>query len=451
MTGATGLVGSSLGEKLTDLGHSIVVVTRNSVKAREQLTFSADIIICDLNNIPLSPENFNGIDAIVNLVGESIDGRWSRKKKNEILNSRVSSSKNLLKNCPSSVKTIITASAQGIYGDRGNEELNEQSKEGEGFLSDVCRDWEAEFKNRQQRVVILRLGIVLTKKGGMLKKISALFQKNLGAILGTGNQWMSYISLNDLVNVFTNALTNEKYTGVINAANNNPVTNAVFTNALSKQLNVRQLPRVPSFVLKIVLGEMSHLVLDSTRVNPQRLNELGFHFNDNNLDKILTEELSLMRDHYSLFYSEQFVPFEIEKVFMFFGDHLNLEKITPDILHFRTDFISTPIIAKDTIIQYRLKIRGFPVKWTTLIKSWDCPDEFIDMQIKGPYNFWKHKHKFRKVKNGTLMIDEVQYKVPMGKLGKLVAGNFVENDVSQIFAHRREVIAKYNFDLHRVI
>lgn len=294
MTGATGLIGSELGFRLVQMGHDLTVVTRNQSQAKNKLRFEAQIIECDLNKTSLSSEVFNGIDAIINLAGESIDGYWTPEKKRKILNSRESSSQNLLVNCPETVKTIITASAQGIYGDRADEELTEESKEGDGFLADVCRAWEKNFRLRissnQQRIVILRIGMVMSKKGGALKKIESIFRKNLGAVLGSGQQWMSYISLNDLVRIIIMALGDNRYSGVINAVNGEPVTNAVFTKALCRTLNVIQLPSVPKLVLKLLLGEMSHLVLDSLKVKPQKLIELGFQFEDKNLDEVLKRE-----------------------------------------------------------------------------------------------------------------------------------------------------------------
>ncbi len=296
ITGATGLIGSELGPKLIELGHSLVVVTRNKNKALENLTFFADIIECDLNTTPLYPESFTGVDAIINLAGETVDGRWTAKKKKQILDSREQTSTNLLVNCPSTVKTIVTASAQGFYGERGEEELTETSTSGSGFLAEVCKAWESKFikhqqQNSGQRLVILRLGMVLSKKGGALKKLISIFQKNAGSTLGCGKQWMSFASLEDVTRVFIEAVTNEKYSGLINVSNNAPLRNSEFTKSLCKKLNVIQLPRVPSFVLKLLLGEMSELVLTSNHVKPTKLNELGFKFKDDFLDAILDREL----------------------------------------------------------------------------------------------------------------------------------------------------------------
>lgn len=293
ITGATGFIGLRLAKTLVDAGHEVVAVTRSRTKAQAIIDFKAEFVECDLNKEALSAEQFFGVNTVINLAGESVDGRWSREKKKNILNSRVMAARNLLKNCPVTVKTVITASAQGIYGDRGDEILTEQSEladlaePGKGFLAEVCRQWEAEFQQRPQRVLILRLGMVLSKEGGALHKLLPLFKKNLGAPLGNGKQWISYISLNDLIRVVQTAISDTTYSGVINVVNNNPVTNAEFTHALCAALKVWCLPNVPAGVLRLMLGEMSELVLSSLRVKPQKLNEYGFKFQDETLASIL--------------------------------------------------------------------------------------------------------------------------------------------------------------------
>ena len=288
ITGATGFIGRALGNELVNSGHSLAIVTRNCAKARTELKYKADLVECDLNSTVLPAESFIGVDAVINLAGETIDGRWTNAKKKKIRDSRILSARHLLANCPPGVKTIITASAQGIYGDRGSEILTEESSTGTGFLAEVCKDWEAEFKNLQQRVVILRFGMVLGEEGGALKKLIPLFMKNLGTPLGNGNQWISFLSLNDLVRVIATALSNTGYSGVFNVANNNPVTNADFTAALCRALNVWRMPHVPKAVLRIVLGEMAGLVLSSQRLTPQKLNRLGFKFMDEELESIFS-------------------------------------------------------------------------------------------------------------------------------------------------------------------
>lgn len=446
VTGATGLIGSELGQRLVELGHTILVVSRSAVRAREQLTFDADIIECDLNKNVLGKQHFVGVDAIINLAGETVGQRWTPNAKTSILNSRVITARNLLKNCPGSVQTIITVSAQGIYGDSGEKELTENSLPADDFLAQVCRAWEAEFANRENRVVILRLGMVLSRKGGVLQQLTDVFQRNLGAPLGSGQQWMSYIGLDDVVNVFTEALEQSDYRGVINTVCEHPVRNSEFTGQLCRHLGVIQLPKIPAFVVRVLLGEMADLVLFSQRVKSKRLSELGFKFQQPTLEDVFNHELYPSRNRFSLFYAEQFIPYGIDQVFGFFANHENLEKITPDMLNFQTEKMSTARVEKDTLIDYKLRIRGIPMRWRTLIKTWNRPHEFVDTQIKGPYAYWRHTHKFRSVRNGTLMVDEVRYRVPLGALGRLVAGGFVRQDVSKIFAFRRRVIANLNFD-----
>ena len=448
MTGGTGLIGQEVGKKLVALGHEVTVVTRNSKTARQNLSFKASFVECDLNENPLSAIDFNGIDAIVNLLGESVDGRWTESKKKSIYDSRINSAKNLLKNCPENLKCVVTASAIGIYGDRADEEVNENSFIGNGFLADVCKDWEREFsENVKSKLVILRIGLVLSRKGGALKKLVNLFLNNMGANLSNGKQWMSWVSLEDLSDLFVEAVVGLKMQGTYNAVNESAVTNAEFTEALCKELNVIKLPSVPSFVLKTVLGEMSNLVLASAKVKPQRLlQELSYQFNHTKLDSFFSEELAVHKEGHSLFYAEQFIEASIESVFNFFGDAYNLEKITPKMLNFKIKQVSTAKIEKGTLIDYQLKIRNLPVYWQTLIAEWQFPHKFVDTQLKGPYKFWYHTHSFKKVDGGVLMIDEVRYKLPLGFLGRLVAGYLVDADVNSIFKYRREVISELKFN-----
>ncbi|AGH95626.1 TIGR01777 family oxidoreductase [Pseudobdellovibrio exovorus] len=446
LTGATGLVGNDVGKQLVERGHTVVAVTRNRIEAQQKLSYKAEIIECDLTRNILSHEAFVGVDAIVNLMGESVDGRWTSKKKEKIRKSRVMASKHLLQNCPEQVKTIVSASAIGLYGDRGEESLTESSEVGQGFLSEVCQLWEGVIMRASiERKVILRLGMVLSRKGGALKKLLSIFNRNLGAELGSGNQWMSFIALDDLVNLICEAVENKQYNGVINAVSGNPVRNKDFTESLCQFLEVKKMPRAPEFALKIALGQMSELVLSSQRVTSSISLELGFAIKYPDLESILNHELSHLKKGCSLFYAEQFIPHGVDEVFDFFSNHENLEKITPSFLNFKIQKASSPKVQQDSIIDYRLKVRGVPVRWRTLIRRWEPPYYFADMQVRGPYAYWDHSHSFKKVVGGTLMVDEVCYKLPLGSLGKLVAAGFVESDVGRIFQFRRKVISTYDF------
>lgn len=446
LTGATGLVGNDVGKQLVERGHTVVAVTRSRVEAQQNLTYKAEIIECDLTRNVLSQEAFEGVDAIVNLMGESVDGRWTSKKKEKIRKSRVMSSKHLLQNCPERVKVIISASAIGLYGHRGDETLTESSEVGSGFLSEVCQLWEnAIMQSAIERKVILRIGMVLSKKGGALKKLLSIFGRNLGAELGSGQQWMSFIALEDLVNLICEAVEKNQFNGVINAVSGQPIQNKDFTESLCSFLEVRKMPKAPEFVLKMALGQMSELILSSQKVTSSILPDLGFSIKYPDLSSILSHELSALKKGCSLFYAEQFIPYDIAEVFDFFSNHENLEKITPSFLKFKIQKVSSPKVQQDSVIDYRLKVRGVPVKWRTLIRRWEPPHSFADMQIRGPYAYWDHTHSFKQVTGGTLMTDEVCYKLPLGSLGRLVASGFVEGDVNKIFKFRRKVISSHKF------
>jgi uncharacterized protein len=290
VTGATGFIGQDLVEQLLALGHEVICVSRDSIKAKKKFPHAkVSFFQCDLVQEELSADAFNGATAVVHLLGESIDGYWTQEKKQKIMSSREQSSKNLLKNLPTSVQTIVTASAQGIYGNRADQELTETSAVGQGFLAEVCKAWEKPFhdlkKSTKAKVVIVRIGLVLDPRGGALNKLIKIFSRHLGAVLGTGDQWMSWISLRDLVRVFVEALQNENLEGVVNGVQPNAVRNKDFTASLCKALKVIQLPRVPTWVLRPVLGDMASLILDSQKVQSVKLKNLGFEFQDDDLDR----------------------------------------------------------------------------------------------------------------------------------------------------------------------
>ncbi len=294
ITGATGFIGKKLGLLLTEAGHDLVIITRNKTSV-SRLNYKAEVIELDLQTSALTAKDFEGVQAVINLIGESIDGRWTTAKKQNILNSRVISSKNLLENCPASVHTIVTASAQGIYGDTGEKEVSESHTAGTDFLAKVCQQWEAPFNEWAQknstRVVVLRFGMVLSRSGGALEKLITLTKNNLGAALGTGQQWISFISLSDLCRVVATAISDNRYSGAFNVVTPNPIRNSEFTQKLCAKLNAHQLPKVPGFVLKLLLGEMAQIVLASNKVKPARLNDLGFEYRHPYLQDILDEEL----------------------------------------------------------------------------------------------------------------------------------------------------------------
>ena len=447
MTGATGNVGNYVGRRLVELGHEVIVVTRSKDKALSYLEFPAEIVEHDFSLQPLPENKFQGAEAIVHLMGETIDGRWTDKKKDLILKSRELGSQHLVQHLPASVKVIVSASAQGIYADNKDQEITEKSKLGTDFLADVCKKWEAPFQGlpKSVRAVQLRIGLVLDPQSGVLRKMIPLFQRGLGGTLGTGKQYMSWISIEDLTEVFAQALTDDKYHGPVNCSTNDPVTNSQWTKLLGKALGAMPSPPVPSFALRIAIGEMAGVVLASIKMTPEKLKENHFKFKHAKLKDYFAEKLEPYQDGRYFYAVKQFVPREINSVFKFFAEAANLEQITPPFLNFHVTGMSTKTIHEGTLIDYKLNLKGLPLKWKTLIKEWNPPHSFIDTQLSGPYQLWHHTHRFEKLGNGTLLSDEVRYKLPLGFLGQVMASTFVQKDVEQIFKFRREVIHKIKF------
>lgn len=295
MTGATGFIGRELGKKLVAAGYRIKVVSRHKLNAEDRLGFKAEIVEYDLNLVELPLTELNDVYAIIHLAGESIDGRWTEKKKQSILASRESTSNNLLKNIPPHITTVLSVSAQGIYSDQGETELTEDSRLGSDFLADVCKRWERPFVNLmalgQKQVAIFRLGLVLSSKGGALHKMIPIFKNNLGASIGSGNQWVSWIHVDDVCEVFLQALNNRNIAGFFNLVTNQPVRNSEFTKSLCQRLKVFQLPAIPQFVIKTLFGEMSTVLLSSIKVVPAHLNEIGFPFKYPDLESALAAEI----------------------------------------------------------------------------------------------------------------------------------------------------------------
>lgn len=294
ITGATGLIGTQLSQQLEALGYSLKIVTRQ-ISSAKKLNLKAQMIEWDLNLSELSSEHFQDVFCVIHLAGESIDGRWTAKKKQMILQSREQSSKNILAQLPKTVEKIFSVSGQGIYLDQGNQWLDEGAAEGQEFLAEVCKKWEAPFRQlmsqTSQQVAIFRLGLVVSKKGGALKKMLPVFRNNLGAALGNGTQWMSWIHLDDVCQLFIESLKSPGYRGIINATTENPVTNCEWTKTLCVTLDKLQLPAVPNFLLKTLFGEMAVILLSSTRVQPKKLQELKFRYKFKDLQSALQKEL----------------------------------------------------------------------------------------------------------------------------------------------------------------
>jgi uncharacterized protein (TIGR01777 family) len=291
ITGSSGLIGSALVREAEKNQIEVVKLVRRAPKDKSEVQWDPNRAILDLDAIEKST-------AIVHLAGAGVgDRRWTKKYKKEILNSRVKTTETLanaivnLRNPPS---VFVSGSAMGYYGDTGDLAVDENASLGEGFLSDVVFNWEyaaQRVRNNNIRVVHPRTGLVMSKRGGLLRKVLPLFRLGLGGKLGNGKQFWSYISLEDEIRAIFKLIDDVRLTGGVNLTNPNPVTNLEFTKALSSVVNKPAFFNVPSIALKIALGEFSVEALGSSRVLPSKLKAAGFKFNQSDILSTLNSAL----------------------------------------------------------------------------------------------------------------------------------------------------------------
>lgn len=292
VTGAGGLVGSALVSSLRASGHRVIPLVRRAPRAGE------DALRWDPSSGSITPAA-PALDAVIHLAGESIMGlRWTAAKKQRIRESRTTATRLLvhtLVRLPKPPAVLISASAIGYYGTRGDEVLTEDSRPGTGFLADVARDWEAASAAaiaHGVRVVNPRIGVVLSTRGGALAKMLTPFRLGVGGVVGDGTQWMSWIALEDVVGAIQHALATEALRGPVNAVAPGPVTNADFTRTLGRVLRRPALVPLPAFAARLAMGEMADaLLLASQRVVPARLQASGYTFRRPSLEDALRSEL----------------------------------------------------------------------------------------------------------------------------------------------------------------
>ena len=272
ITGGTGFIGRTLIERLKH-SHKIVAMTR-----RDTSLLDPDVEWIKWENKQI--QKLPPVDGVIHLMGENIaEGRWTKKKKKAIFDSRVQGTRYLissLKENSIAPEFFISTSAIGIYPK--GDDLNESTPPGDGFLSSVCQKWEQELASLScPRKLIVRIGVVLGDDGGMMKRVLPVFKWGLGGVLGSGDQWMSWIHKEDLLRIFQEAVDSD-LSGVLNAVSPNPVTNREFTRELSRILSRPAWFFVPAFSLKLLMGEMSCIVLDSQRVSPSVLQKRNFSY-----------------------------------------------------------------------------------------------------------------------------------------------------------------------------
>jgi len=281
ITGASGTVGKSLTQLLLTVGYEVVCLSR-TLSANDKI----ETYKWDIPKKEIDPNCINGVDIIVHLAGAGIaDGRWTDERKHEIIESRTESIRliyDLIKTRPNQVKRVVSASAAGYYSDRGDDLMNEEDLPASDFLGECCVLWEQavdEGLALDLSVVKFRTGVILDKKSGALQKLAAPIKLGFGAPLGDGKQWMPWIHLQDVVNMYFMGIADLSLNGAYNMSAPSPVTNKELTKAVAKQFKKPLwLPNVPAFALNLAFGEMGAVVLGSTKMSTEKIEKTGFKF-----------------------------------------------------------------------------------------------------------------------------------------------------------------------------
>ncbi|MCW3031155.1 MAG: hypothetical protein JWM66_1288 [Solirubrobacterales bacterium] len=288
VTGATGLIGTALVGALQRRGVEVTVLSRDAARARERLQRAglAPVQAFDWNPIgePAPPAALDGRDAVAHLAGENVAQRWSDRAKAAIRKSRVTGTQNLLAGLASSEQrpsTLVSSSAIGYYGARGEEPLDEDALPGDDFLAEVCVAWEAEAAKSSAlglRVVCVRTGVVLAGDGGALEKMLPAFRLGIGGPVAGGRQFVSWVHRDDVVGMYMEALADDRWSGAVNATGPDPVSNRDFSRALARALHRPALLPVPGAALRLLYGEMAGIVTSGARVMPAKPLVLGYEF-----------------------------------------------------------------------------------------------------------------------------------------------------------------------------
>jgi uncharacterized protein (TIGR01777 family) len=295
ITGATGTIGLALADALRNRGDDVVALSRDQQRGQRVLGDAVEVHAWPQPNDQPPPEAaLTGADAVVHLLGEPVAQRWTEESKRRIRESRVNSTRSLVAGLGSLAeadrpRVLVSQSATGYYGPRGAETLDEHASPGSDFLAEVVVAWEREalLANSLMRVAMTRTGVVLSPSGGALAKMLPFFRLGIGGPVAGGHQYVAWVHLDDVVGALLCCVDDERAAGPVNLTAPNPVDNAEFSHALGRALGRPAVLPVPGFAIGLLYGEMAQIVTSGQRVVPQRLQELGYHFHQSQIEPAL--------------------------------------------------------------------------------------------------------------------------------------------------------------------
>jgi uncharacterized protein (TIGR01777 family) len=471
ITGATGFIGRALVPRLQRDGHTVVAWVRSESRARSLLGADVDLIQASAGHTALV-DALGNVDAVVNLAGEPLVGkRWTPERRRVLEASRVGVTTDLVRAIAAATprpRVLVSGSAVGWYGDRGDEPLTETSKPGADFLAHMCRDWENAARAAELsgvRVVLLRTGVVLGRNGGALAQMLPPFKLGAGGPIGNGRQYLPWIHLHDLVSAVAAMIADERYRGPVNGVAPQEATSRVFAAALGRALHRPAILPTPAFALRAIFGEAATVLLASQRVAPAVLIGHGFTFAFPTLDAALADIVggrsiaigppTPAGPHADTAKADSGAPagtgarYELRtttvvdapvaETFAFFSRAENLGLITPAAMQFTLTRAAQPI-TEGARMEYRMRVGPATIRWRSRIAVWEPGRRFVDVQEIGPYRVWWHEHAFHADGARTVMEDRVLYAPPLGALGRIANHVFVAPALTRIFQYRGDVI-----------
>ena len=471
IVGATGFIGRALIPRLRRDGHTIVAWVRSEERARGLLGAEVELLPA-----PRGPDALvralSTADAVVNFAGEPIVGkRWTPARRKALEDSRIGVTRDLVRAIAAASprpRVLVSGSAVGWYGDRGDERLTETSSSGDDFLARLCRDWESAAMAAEAsgvRVVLIRTGVVLGRNGGALAQMLPPFKLGVGGPIGNGRQYFPWIHLHDHVSAVAATITDDRYRGPVNAVAPQEATSRTFAASLGRALHRPAILPTPAFALRAIFGESAIVLLAGQRVVPAVLEANGFTFAFPTLAGALADIVggapvaigpastgqsrggveagknasnATASARYEL-RATTLVDAPLGDTFAFFSRAENLGLITPASMQFALTS-PAPSIAEGSTMEYRMRVGPAMIRWRSRIAVWEPGRRFVDVQETGPYRLWWHEHAFRADGARTVMEDRILYAPPLGAIGRFANRVFVAPALTRIFQYRGDVI-----------